>query len=218
MSKPRFANKWYQTPPVNELRQEIQNAYDNLTVVEDEKIKNAGSVPQILAGAATATDSDGNPTPNTTDFPPAKYDEGTLFFATSYPTGVDGGSMQFQQVSGAWVWKWGEYSASGTFSGTGSGNYTRGADGRQKCEVVLSATVTGTAIGNVFKGTVGSWSFPATFISSPKIVTSVEFVTFDPFAARYSGLTTTSVTVVLYGASVTSEGKPHLVAVGRWKV
>jgi hypothetical protein len=34
MSKPRFANKWYQTPPVNELRQEIQNVYDELTDLE----------------------------------------------------------------------------------------------------------------------------------------------------------------------------------------
>jgi hypothetical protein len=30
MSKPRFANKWYQTPPVNELRQEVQAIYDSI--------------------------------------------------------------------------------------------------------------------------------------------------------------------------------------------
>jgi hypothetical protein len=160
MSKPRFANKWYQTPPVNELRQEIQKAYDDLTAAEDdidtlqtERVKNSGGVPEILAGAVTDTDADGNPTPNTTSFSPADYAEGTLFYATSYPANIRG-SMQFQLVGGEWVWRWGDYRK---FIASGHG-YTRTASFHQ------------TVWQGNFSGTTNStgkltWGFGVNFVS-----------------------------------------------------
>jgi hypothetical protein len=141
MSKPRFANKWYQIPPVNELRQEIQNVYTTF-------------LPAIY-GAAESTDSDGNPTPNTTDFPPAKYDEGTLFFATSYSDGV-GGSMQFQQVAGAWAWRWGSFTGSNE-----NGRYQRGADGIQECWHNITLTFAASTVSNRY-----DWTFPVTFVDA----------------------------------------------------
>jgi hypothetical protein len=183
MSKPRFANKWYQTPPVNELRQEIQNVYTTF-------------LPAIY-GAAESTDSDGNPTPNTTDFPPAKYDEGTLFFATSYPTGVDGGSMQFQQVSGAWVWKWGEF-----VGASGNDKYRRDASGSQAAwgerEENLDISNSANMSGSLFRSNIVDFTLtpPVTFVGTPS--TKVSYRSGSTFRPDIwlSIVTTTSVVLV----------------------
>jgi hypothetical protein len=200
MSKPRFANKWYQIPPVIELRQEIQNVYTTF-------------LPAIY-GAATATDSNGNPTPNTTDFPPAKYDEGTLFFATSYPDGVDGGSMQFQQVGGAWVWRWGSFRASNS-----NGNYVRYANKRQECDFTVQAAHTSST------GLVGTWTYPAAFNAAPRLpAPNIDSVTgfshVDVGYTRVDLITATSARAVVQdedaGFVAGDTADCHMLAVGTW--
>lgn len=213
MSKPRFANGWYQTPKVSELRQEFQNIYDDVTTAEDDidslesgKVDNVGSVPGIIAGAADSTDADGNPTPNTTSFPAANYDEGTIFLATSYPSGVDGGSMQFRLESGAWVWRWGSFSADSMFSGTGSGKYQRFADRRQVCTSTVSGTAnitTSAAGGFRSSGTPVTWSFPATFSAAPRVDGSSTNVNSLMMIAE-SAATTTDVVPVWWAAASAS--------------
>jgi hypothetical protein len=201
MSKPRFANKWYQTPPVTELRQEIQNVYTTF-------------LPAIY-GAAESTDSDGNPTPNTIDFPPAKYDEGTLFFATSYPTGVDGGSMQFQLVGGAWVWRWGEFADSNS-----SGEYVRNANGNQRCLFIDSVTTTtSNAVGNIFASGIKTYNLPAEFVGTPKAESATTYDGTSP-AVGWGAVRTTSATqITMHAFSHQSDGGVFLgyITEGRWK-
>jgi hypothetical protein len=216
MSKPRFANKWYQTPPVNELRQEIQAAYDAVTAVEDEKVKNAGSVPQILAGAASDTDANGNPTPSTTDFPPDNYEEGTIFKAISYSAGVDGGFMEFRLESGAWVWRWGSFRASNS-----NGDYQRDADKTQVCRFT-DPTVQPTSIvaGNIFRSALLTYIFPAAFVGDPPEVVPGNINNSGSGAlcwAATQAVTLTQITTfVLFSFVNTGSGQPQYVAVGKW--
>lgn len=114
-----------------------------------------------VTGAAAATDANGNPTPDTTAFPPANYPLGTLFYATSYPAAVDDGGMIFRREGGAgaevWVWRWGSFRAS-----NGNGEYQRDADGVQRC-AADDVPVTYSSASTL----VGTWTYPTAWAATP---------------------------------------------------
>jgi hypothetical protein len=118
-------------------------------------VLNKGDVPQVLAGAASATDASGNPTPDTTAFPPANYPLGTLFYAISYPAAVADGQMTFRRVGAAgsesWAWFRGSFRASNS-----NGDYVRTADGTQECQVWGFSD---------FSMLDATWTFPAAFVA-----------------------------------------------------
>jgi hypothetical protein len=183
----------------------------------DKAILDKGSVPQILSGAAAATDASGNPTPDTTAFPPANYPLGTLFHATSYPAAVAGGSMVFRREGGAGaeVWKWLE----GSFRASNSnGNYQRDADGWQRCRFLSgTAIATNTAFGNIFVGSAFvTLTFPATFAVQPEVAQAPEHSTGAAGWAGNVAITTTTVQQHIFSGLNTCQMFPGYVADGKW--
>jgi hypothetical protein len=137
----------------------------------------SGKIARIF-DAASATDANGNPTPDTTAFPPANYPLGTLFYATSYPAAVADGQMTFRRVGAAgsesWAWFRGSFRAANS-----NGDYVRTADGRQECAHLFSSTVDITmaaAGGYRSSGGATSWTFPAAFAAAPRITGTSDLV------------------------------------------
>lgn len=174
----------------------------------------------VIRDSAGSTDANGNPTPNTTTYPPADYPPGSLFYATGYPAGVGNGSMIFQREGGAgseaWVWRWGSFRASNA-----NGSYQRDADGRQECRVKSFQCTYSTA-----SLLTATWTFPAAFsvTTGLTVVASVgEGITGTAIPktrfARSNAPTATSCAMDVNGDSYVSGEVAQLmiIATGQWK-
>lgn len=122
-------------------------------------VANGGDAAGILVGPASSTDANGNPTPDTTAYDPATY-QNYLFVAESFPAAVDDGDMTFRSVEtspGVWEWVWiqGSFRASNA-----NGDYVRHADGTQECDVWDFVTGDGSSVSLTDTKTL-----PATFAS-----------------------------------------------------
>jgi hypothetical protein len=179
-------------------------------------VLNKGDVPQVRAGAAAATDASGNPTPDTTAFPPANFPLGSLFYATSYPAAVADGQMTFRRVgaagSEAWAWFRGSFWASNS-----NGDYVRSADGVQECGFLNStSTSTDSAAGNIFFKDATPFTFPAAFAVAPKAKAIAVRSTGIVWGVE-SGVTATGLNVYLAGATNGAAGTLGYYARGKWK-
>lgn len=138
--------------------------------------------PTIVTGVADSMDANDNPIPTE---PAANHPFGSLFYADSYPVGIDG-AMVYKRENDAfsnpiWAWRWGDYRGGGS---TDSDNYIRHASGWQTCKGFVAFTNGGSQVwtyAKPFAGTVhvhGSvyWGDTITYInlgSSPTSGTSV---------------------------------------------
>jgi hypothetical protein len=182
----------------------------------------------VAFGAASALDANGNPTPDTTAFPPANYPLGTLLYATSYPAAQDNGTLQtttfhagdmvFRRTGGAgaevWSWFGGSFRAS-----NGNGNYQRFADRTQECVHLVSATTdltTASAGGFRNLGGVVSWTYPAAFAAVPDVTGTSDNV--SALFQTPSGETATKADLVWWAAASASAVSvaAHVRARGSW--
>lgn len=98
-----------------------------------------------------------------------------------------------------------------------NGTYTKYADGTMICFYTQTAAVTTSAGGSApFSGLSGGMTFPATFISVPKVLPLAHASTNAPCWAttQYAGTSTTA--IYLFSNSTSGAAQPGYVAVGRW--
>lgn len=102
------------------------------------------------------------------------------------------------------------------YGSNANGEFWKYADGRLDCGFTATTSVTTVnSSGSVFLASSPAYTFASPFISTPKVIVSGADSGSGLSALRTS-LTTTTVTVNCYGASVSGKVTPEYTATGKW--
>lgn len=104
-----------------------------------------------------------------------------------------------------------------------NGNYVKYSDGTMICDVRMS--MTNFTPHASYHGFTNTWSYPASFISTPRVIaTANDWTTYDTTCKVYAFASGCSVMYFMFNPSskeyndnIYSDGSINLIAIGRWK-